>query len=377
MTASPSFLLLSILQNIRAGKRTAAFLILGCAVGYLLPVAILAAARHELLALHGGRMADSHRIIRLEAQLPAEPGPTRPEMRASGMELLRTLQRLDPAVESVSFKSEYTGILFDGRQYRYAGIVSADPSYIGLFRQYIRRGGGIHSGDGRECIVGTVLSREMWNGSGIGKSIRIGSNPCTVTGETDIHDKRVIIMETGREHFRGWTQFFVKVRDAGDVNAVLARIGEVEGSWKAERMDEVEQRETAQAYAMFTGVILVSLITLLYALLNVGNIMGLMLRERRKNYAVRMALGARPQTLRAEYGGELLIMTTASLLLAFGALKTGQPIVERHLFSMRLDLTVVLLAAAFNLLVCGIAGFVLFRRIRKPGIVRLMREADR
>ena len=107
---------------------------------------------------------------------------------------------------------------------------------------------------------------------------------------------------------------------------------------------------------MFTGVILVSLITLLYALLNVGNIMGLMLRERRKNYAVRMALGARPRTLRAEYGGELLIMTTASLLLAFGALKTGQPIVERHLFSMRLDLTVVLLAAAFNLLVCRNRG---------------------
>ena len=72
------------------------------------------------------------------------------------MELLRTLQHLDPAVESVSFKSEYTGILFDGRQYRYAGIVSADPSYIGLFRQYIRRGGAPRSG---ECIVGTVLSQ--------------------------------------------------------------------------------------------------------------------------------------------------------------------------------------------------------------------------
>jgi len=64
------------------------------------------------------------------------------------------------------------------------------------------------------------------------------------------------------------------------------------------------------------------------------------------------------------------------MALAFGALKTGQPLVERHLFSMRLDPSVLLSVALLNLLICGTAGILHERRIRKAGIIRLIREAD-
>jgi uncharacterized membrane protein len=69
-------------------------------------------------------------------------------------------------------------------------------------------------------------------------------------------------------------------------------------------------------------------------------------------------------------------MTTASLVMVFAALKTAQPLVERHLFSMRLDPAVLLSVFAFNLLICATASVVLVRRIRRPGIIRLIRESE-
>jgi len=374
MPASPSFLLLSILQSLRAGKRTAALLVLGFAVGLLLPTAILAAARHELLALHNGTMADARRIIRLDERPAPEPVSARPGSGPSEAELSDILRNLDPAVESVSRRSEYSGILHDGRKYRFVYILTVDPSYIDLFRRYIRLG-GVPDG-GRACIVGTALAMEMWGGSGIGREIRAGTAACTVTGETDVHARRVIVVET-EETYRGWTQFFVKAKDPGDADRILAKIRETAGGhWKAERMDVVERRERARARGAYAAAVLVSLATLLYALLNIGNVMGLMMRERRRKHGIQLALGARPRTIRAEYFGELLLMTTASLVMVFAALKTAQPLVERHLFSMRLDPAVLLSVFAFNLLICATASVVLVRRIRRPGIIRLIRESE-
>lgn len=376
MTASPSFLLLSIIRTIRAGKRTAVFLILGHTVGLLLPTAILGAARHELHALHGGTMTEADRIIRLEERAQAAPPNVRSDAQPSDAEWLDILRNLDPSVESVSRMSEHAGILSDGRAYRYAYILSVDPSYPGLFRHFISRGGELRATGGRECAVGTGLAREMWGGSGIGKEIRAGSVKCTVTGETDIHDRRVIVVDPGREHFRGRTTFFVKVKDPGAASAVLGKIEALGGPWKAEPMTVVQRREIRQAYAVYSGAVLVSLITLLYALLNIGAILALMFRERSRKYGIQSAIGAGPRTLRAEFAGEMLLVTIVSMALAFGALKTGQPLVERHLFSMRLDPSVLLSAALLNLLICGTAGILHERRIRKAGIIRLIREAD-
>ena len=375
MTASPSFLLMSILQNLRAGKRTTALLILGFAVGWLLPAALLASARHELFALRDRTMPDARRIIRLEELPGLSPPSVRDVARRSEAEMFAILRDLDPGVESVSFRSEYRGILSDGRSYRFVQIQSVDPAYTELFRQYFRSGG--ITGEGRACVVGTGLSAELWGGSGIGRNIRAGAVFCTVTGETGVQDRRVMIVETEEGSYRGWTQFFVKVKENADTDRILGKIRQAAGNdWKVERMDEVERREWSNTLAAYAAAILISLATLLFALLNIGNIMGLMVRERRKQHGIRLALGARPRTIRAELAGELIVVTTASLLLVFAVLLAVRPLAERHVFAMRLDPAVMLSVFAFNLLICCAAGLVLTRRLRKPDIVRLVREVE-
>jgi hypothetical protein len=368
--ASPSFLLLSIIRTIRAGKWTAVLLILGFAAGWLLPAAVLSAARHEQIALLDGMMPDARRIIRLEER----PFPAEPSNRLSGEALSALLRDLDPAIESVSRRSMHAGIIHDGRVWRYVRIQSVDPSYIGLFRRFIRRGDA--SAHGLTCIAGVKFAADVWGGSGIGRDIKVGTGRCAVTGETIVHDSHLIVVEE-EGTFRGWTQLFVKVKESGDTDEVLAKIRQTAGEhWIVERMDVVERRERAQMADVYAFVFLLSLAALLYALLNIGNVMGLLARGRRKAHGIALAIGASPRMIRAEAAGELLALSTVPLLAVFAALKAGQPIVGRYLFAIQPDAAVMLTAFALHLPVCGTAALILTRRYRKPDIMRLIREAD-
>lgn len=377
MIASPSFLLLSIIQNIRFGKRTAAFLIFGYAIGLLLPVAILSASNYELYKIKNQMMTDADRIIRLEMQTLIPSANTgRQEQLMFEIELFRQLQALDSSIESVSFKSEFSSVLFDGHQYRYVNVVTIDPSFTDHFRRFVKRGEGFHDGDTGKCIIGSTLSRQLWNGSSINKVIQVGGMTCTIAGETDLFDKFVVLKETGQKNLKGKTHFFVKVKDAHDVDTVLAKIHQMNGQWRTDRMDIVHRQSLQHMYAGFSVIVLLSFVTLFYALLNIGYVIGLMQSERRTKYGVQLALGASKRTILGEFFGEMMIITTIAALLVFIALKMGQPIIERYLFSIRLDYTVMLFATVANTAICGILGLIFIRRIWKTSIVRLIRESD-
>jgi hypothetical protein len=375
MTASTSFLLLTVLRNLRAGRRTAALMMLGFAAGWLLPAAMLAAGRYQQLVLEAGMMPDARRIIRLEEHPSPEPADARTGDRPSAAELYDRLRGLDPSVESVSRRSVYAGVLHDGGGWRHALIQSVDPSYIGLFRAYIRRGGA--SDGGRTCIAGIRPALDWWGGSGIGREIRVGADGCTVTGETEVDDRHLTVVEEDGT-FRGWTQLFVKVKESGDVDGILEKIRLAAGEdWRVERMDEAQRRERTQLMEVYAFVIAVALIALLWSLLNIGSTMALLMRERRKKHGIGLAIGARPRIIRAEAFLELLAVSTVSLIAVFAVLKAARPVVTRYLFPVHPDPAVMLTVFALHLLVCAAAGFALTRRYRKPGIIiRLMREAD-
>lgn len=141
-------------------------------------------------------------------------------------------------------------------------------------------------------------------------------------------------------------------------------------------MDIVHRQSLQHMYAGFSVIVLLSFVTLFYALLNIGNVIGLMQSERRTKYGVQLALGASKRTILGEFFGEMMIITTVAALLVFIALKMGQPIIERYLFSIRLDYTVMLFATVANTAICGILGLIFIRRIWKTSIVRLIRESD-
>mgnify|MGYP001219934895 FL=1 len=375
MTVSPSFLLMTVLRNLRAGRRTAALMMLGFVAGWLIPAALLSAARYQQHVLEAGMMTDARRIIRLEEHPSPEPVDARTGDRPSAAELYDLLPGLDPSVESVSRRSVYTGVLHDGDGWRHALIQSVDPSYIGLFRAYIRHGGALAGG--RTCIAGIQPALDWWGGSAVGREIRVGAGSCIAAGETEVDDRHLTVVEEDGT-FRGWTQLFVKVKESGDVDGILAKIRLAAGEdWRVERMDEALRRMRAQLLEVYAFVIAVALIALLWSLLNIGSIMALLMRERRKRHGIALAIGARPRTLRAEAFLELFAVSTLSLMAVFTVLKAAQPVVTRYLFPVRPDPAVMLTVFALHLLVCAAAGFALTRRYRKPDvIIRLMREAD-
>lgn len=380
MIATLWFRLISTVKSIRYHKYMTGFTALSYAIGLLLPTLILSGTYHEITQLRHSFMKDSNRILQVEDQTRMFPQLAREKSaRMSDKELLQQLSDLDDAVEQVFYISEQTSYLSYNKQYRNVNISYVNDEIQDQFSTFVKRGEWFHSAVSNECIIGTRLSRKLWQGSGINKEIRIGGTTCTIIGETDVLDYRVVKKDQWNKDnndISGLTRFFVKLKEGVALDAVISKIHKLGGQYRVEPVKELNQHQLEYAYGAFSILLLLSLIALLYALLNIGNVISLLLNERRRKYGVQMALGSGRRGLFFEFYMELLMITSFSVVLVYFLIYFGKPIIEHYLFLIRINGYILFSVLTFNIGLCAILGMILTRKILKSDVVPLIRGTE-
>lgn len=377
MLATVWFRLMSTIKSIRFNKYMAGFTAFSYTIGLLLPTIILTAAYHEITQLNHSFMNDSERIIRVEDQTQMIPDSELDSSSAiSDRELLHQLLSLGNAVEQVFYKSEKLTYLSDNKQYRSTQIVYVNDLFKDNYPNFVKRGNWFQSTEFNECIIGTNLARKLWQGSGINREIRVGGSSCTVIGETDVFDSKVVMRDQEKEDMGGLTQFFVKLKDEQEADAVVSSIHQLGRQYKIDSVQNLNQDQLDQAYEAFMLLLLLSLIVLLYSLLNISNTIGLMLNERRRKYGIQMALGSRRRGLFFEFYFELLMITSFSVILVYFLLYFGEPIIEHYLFLIRINGFILFVLSIFNMGLCVILGMIFTKRILRSNVVQLIRGSD-
>lgn len=368
------FRLVTTFKSIRHHPYTAIFTVMSYTLGLMLPVIILCTAYQEMTALQHSFMHDSDRIIRVA--LPIEQTNDLGLRNTTYDELSQQLIELDDQIEQVYVQSQFGSFVTDGVEYRTVQLFYLDEAITELYPQFVTLGEWFHEKPANKCIIGTALARRLWHSEGINKDIRIHGKPCTIIGETDIFQNGVVKLVDAQERIIGQTNFYLKLKQSSNMDTVLASIRQHNGPFQAYPVDQLNQDQWGQAFGAFSVLLSLSLVVLIYALANIGNVIGLLLQERRKKLGIQLALGSKRRSLLLEFYVELVLMTSSSVLLVYLLISISEPWIEHFLFPIRINGFILLILLLFNLVLCLILGLWFMKKNLTSNIVPLIRGTE-
>lgn len=314
-------------------------------------------------------MKESERIARVEM---AASEVERSRKAAASHELLAKLQK-DSAVETVSYKTEHSGVIGSEASLRYAHFVYVDERFDQNYKKFVREGRWFDPAREDECIVGIGLSYKLWKSSSIGRSLYVNGQACSVIGLTDIFENRVVMLHHGSEDWNGSTQFFAKTKESGTINRVISNIEHEAGSYEAERLDRINKKYLQGQRVNFSLLLLITMSVFLYAMINIGNVIGFMLDDRKERYGIKLAMGCTKRGIYTEFFAELLFITSFSVMAIYLTFAFGEGMIERYITAIRIDIPIILITLACNTVICAMLSLIYMRRMFTYDVITLIR----
>ena len=237
-----------------------------------------------------------------------------------------------------------------------------------------------YGGNGRNVIIGETIRRTLFGEeSGVGETIRLGRTPLTVVGTLapkgqggwgqDQDDVVLVPLETGRRRLMGnmglppgaVMNIALAVGDARDleyvqgaVEALLRQRHKIqpgaEDDFTVRNMSQIIATRTATTNLMSKLLGAVAGICLVIGGIGIMNIMLVSVTERIKEIGLRMAVGAGPRAVRAQFLTEAMLISLIGgaigiVLGIIGALVVG----KIGSLPVALNAKVIGLAAAFSI----------------------------
>ena len=237
-----------------------------------------------------------------------------------------------------------------------------------------------YGGTGRSVIIGETIRRNLFGeDSGVGQTIRLGRTPLTVVGTLapkgqggwgqDQDDVVMVPLETGRRRLMGSMglppgavmNIALAVGDPrdieyaqGEVEALLRQRHNIqpgaEDDFTVRNMSQIIATRTATTNLMSKLLGAVAGICLVIGGIGIMNIMLVSVTERIKEIGLRMAVGAGPRAVRAQFLTEAMLISLIGGAIGIALGVVGALVVGKiGSLPVALNAQVVGLAAAFSI----------------------------
>ncbi|WP_128658110.1 ABC transporter permease [Paenibacillus sp. 598K] len=365
-----SFHLSSSMNLIRANRWITCFTATSYFIGILMPTFVLAIMAHDEKQTKDAFMQHSEQIIQIEG---FSFSPENMGQLAEARILLNDRLNQDSAVQNVFFKTENSGILASGTHMRYIRYVYVSQAFDQNFKQFLQEGRWFDSSRNNECVVGTDLINKLQRASGVQEQLYINNKPCTIIGTTAVFPNRVVMLHQAEENWRGYSQFYVRMKDSHSVEQMISSLKELPLNVELEKMSVINNNYLAGQRVNYSLLLLITLSVFVYSLINISNVIKFMLDERRSRYGIQLATGSTKGNIILEFFIELLLITSISLSAVLGILFLSSPFVGKYILPIRIDGWVVAATFSMNFILCGLLSLLYLKKVLSQDIISLIR----
>lgn len=345
---------LSALRSLRANKMRSALTALGIIIGVGAVITMLAVGE-------GAKRQVAEQLQSLGSNtLVIFPGTVTTSGVRLGAGSRNTLTENDaqaireetPRVLAVAPALRGTGQLVYGNLNWSSVIYGIDADYLPAREWPIARGrdfdeSELRAGD-KVALVGQTVTDMLFGGTDpTGQTIRVKNVPFVIVGllaskgqnfmGQDQDDVVLIPLQTARGRIIGQAQgrlrtvghINVKMQDGTDMQEAETRIGELlrqrhritpdkEDDFNIRNLSEIVAAEQAASTALSALLAAIASVSLLVGGIGIMNIMLVSVTERTREIGIRMAVGARPRDILAQFLAEAIILSLIGALAGLG-----------------------------------------------------------
>jgi putative ABC transport system permease protein len=358
-------ILRSALRSLRANKLRSALTALGIIIGVAAVITMLAVGE-------GTRLKVAEQLNSLGSNLMVIwPGT----VTASGVRLGAGSRNTLTETDAAAIADEIAGVLAAAPALRGTGqivhgnlnwssvIFGITPDYLVAREWRIARGRALDDNDLRSsakvAVVGQTVADMLFGGTDpTGQVIRVRFVPFTIVGllerkgqsytGQDQDDIVLIPLTTARGRVLGQAQgrqrtvgqISVKMRDGSDMRAAEAEVRELlrqrhrlqpdqDDDFNIRNLSEIVEAEQEASRVLSSLLAAVASVSLLVGGIGIMNIMLVSVTERTREIGIRLAVGARPRDILAQFLAEAVILSLVGALVGI-ALGVGGTLALAH-----------------------------------------------
>jgi len=356
---------LSALRSLRANKLRSALTTLGIIIGVGAVITMLAVGE-------GARRQGAEQLKSLGSNtLVIFPGAVTTSGVRLGSGSRNTLTEQDalaiqaetPRVLAAAAGMRGTGQLVHGNLNWSSAIFGIGPDYLTAREWQLARGRGfdeaeLRSGD-KVALVGQTVADMLFGGTDpTGQTLRVKNVPFTIVGllapkgqsfmGQDQDDVVFIPLTTARGRIIGQSQgrlrtvghIYVKMQDGADMQVAEADIRELlrqrhrlgpdkVDDFNIRNLSEVVQAEQEASKTFSALLAAIASVSLLVGGIGIMNIMLVSVTERTREIGIRMAVGARPRDILAQFLAEAILLSLIGALVGVALGLSGCLALER------------------------------------------------
>ena len=362
--------------NLKRKKFVSLSIILSLVLGLLFPVLVLAFGSAIIEFLNSSVIKDFDKVILVTIK------------NGSLSEAdIKKIMIENTGIDTISRYNYFQATIILEGDYTRSNVVALDSNYRELSQMALCGGKWLDT-DGLSsdfvCIIGKNFAKKYFAKNSLGNKINILGNEFEIIGVTDninFLDSIIIPMNClDKLHLKNHDlTYYIKFKDKYELEKQAVLLKDFISDkfkftadiklYKDKHKDDIN-REHAFTTVLFaiTGVVL------LYALLNIINIIFNKVNEDRKSYGIKLALGASQKDIFMQNFFELIILSLLSSIIVTLATLIVIYIINNYIFSffsisINIYIICVFICIIFSLLI----SFLMLRKITKLSIMEIYR----
>ncbi len=295
-----------------------------------------------------------------------------------------------PTVKSAAPSMRSNQSLVSGELNWTAGVTGTTPEYFDIRAWSIAQGAAFTQGDvdmgAKVVVLGQTVVDRLYGATAnpVGQTVRIGTTPFVVAGVAarkgqsangqDYDDAAFIPVTTFAQRIQGGLgkflqgQIFVQATSASTTNRALEDVRALlrdrhrlapgaDDDFSIRNLSEIAGAQAQGTETMTTLLASVAAVSLLVGGIGIMNIMLVSVTERTREIGIRMAIGAKPRSILAQFLIEALVLSLAGGLLGVGlGVGVASWLAGKFRWPMQIQVDVITVSVAFSAMVGIVFG---------------------
>jgi putative ABC transport system permease protein len=286
----------------------------------------------------------------------------------------------------VARSSIFRKIAIVGEKYIYSDVKTIDYNYFKFNNLNIVEGKGFDiKSSGNLCIVGQKYFRDNINSKGIGEIVNLAGHNYKVIGvASDARFNECIIIPTASaenlnllsNNMTCYVKFKNEVNIRFEANELKKYIvSNFENNFEIKVFGDVYKEKVNTSIRSTLAMFGIVMLVLCYSLLNIANIILNKVNENRKNYGVRIALGATNQDIYLQNFFNLLIQLIIASVIVFIAIYIIGEFTNSIIgfVIIKLNFIVIIISVFMGIFISSIMSFLTLKKVMKLNVVEILR----